>query len=66
MTAAQAIISATPGSIQNLRLWPYPERKTMRVAFELEPGTENVSEMRLVLQAGGRAISETWLNRWTP
>jgi periplasmic glucans biosynthesis protein len=66
VTAAQAVISATPGSIQNLRLWPYPERKTMRVAFELEPGTENVSEMRLVLQSGGRAISETWLNRWTP
>lgn len=66
VTAAQAIISATPGSIQNLRLWPYPERKTMRVAFEFEPGNENVSELRLVLQSGGQAISETWLNRWTP
>lgn len=66
VTAVQAAISANPGMIDQLRLWPYPERKTLRVAFELDPGAENVSEMRLTLQAGGRALSETWLNRWTP
>lgn len=66
ITALQAVISATPGAIHNLRLWPYPERKTVRVSFEVDPGTENYSEMRLVLQAGGQAVSETWLNRWTP
>ena len=48
------------------KLWPYPERKTVRVAFELDPGNENACEMRLVLEAGGKPISETWLYRWTP
>ena len=49
-----------------LRTWPYPERKTLRVAFELDPGNENACEMRLLLEAAGKPISETWLYRWTP
>lgn len=65
VTSAKPILSATPGAIHNLRLWPYPERKTMRVSFEMDPGNENVSELRLVLDSGGQPISETWLNRWT-
>jgi glucans biosynthesis protein len=36
------------------------------VAFELDPGNENACEMRLLLEAGGRPLSETWLYRWTP
>ncbi|HEY8383572.1 MAG TPA: glucan biosynthesis protein [Microvirga sp.] len=59
-------LTVGPGSIQNLRVWPYPDRKTLRVAFELDPGNENACEMRLVLEAGGKPISETWLYRWTP
>ncbi len=66
VTAVRAALSATPGTVSDVRLWPYPERKTLRVSFELDPGNENVSEMRLVLQVGGNAVSETWLNRWTP
>lgn len=60
------VISLGPGVIQNLKLWPYPERKTARIAFELDPGNENASEMRLILEADGKQISETWLYRWTP
>jgi glucans biosynthesis protein len=60
------VLTVGPGSIQNLKLWPYPERKAVRVAFELDPGNENACEMRLVLEAGGRPVSETWLYRWTP
>ncbi|WP_089175497.1 glucan biosynthesis protein [Bosea sp. AS-1] len=65
VAATRAAISTQPGTIQNVRLWPYPERKLMRVGFEVDPGNENLCELRLVLQAGGQAVSETWLNRWT-
>ena len=59
-------ITVGPGAIHNLKLWPYPERKMARVAFQLDPGNENASEIRLVLEANGKPISETWLYRWTP
>lgn len=65
VTATRALVTATQATVHGLRLWPYPERKTMRVVFEVEPGSENLSELRLVLDAGGQPISETWLNRWT-
>jgi glucans biosynthesis protein len=60
------ILTVGPGSVHNLRVWSYPERKVVRVAFELDPGNENACEMRLILEAGGKPISETWLYRWTP
>ncbi len=47
-------------------MFAYAERKTVRVSFELDPGNENACEMRLVLEAAGKPISETWLYRWTP
>jgi glucans biosynthesis protein len=59
-------LTASPGTIQGLRVLPYPERRTMRVSFDLDPGNENASELRLVLEAGKKPISETWLYRWTP
>lgn len=65
VAATRAAITTQPGTIQNIRLWPYPERKLMRVGFEVDPGNDNLCELRLVLQAGGQPVSETWLNRWT-
>ncbi len=62
----RSVLTVGPGAFHNLKLWPYPERKTVRVAFELDPGNENACEMRLILEAGGKPISETWLYRWTP
>jgi glucans biosynthesis protein len=62
----KANLSATPGNIHNQRLIPYPERKGARLSFELEPANDTLSELRLVLEAGGRPVSETWLFRWTP
>ncbi|RDI56782.1 glucans biosynthesis protein [Microvirga subterranea] len=62
----RSVLTVTPGTFQNLKNWVYPERKTVRVAFELDPGNENACEMRLILEAGGKPISETWLYRWTP
>jgi glucans biosynthesis protein len=60
------VLTVGPGSIQFLKVWPYPDRKTVRVSFELDPGNDNSCEMRLILQSGGKPISETWLYRWTP
>jgi glucans biosynthesis protein len=37
----------------------------MRVSFEVDPGNETLSELRLMLDAGGQPVSETLLNRWT-
>ncbi|NIX77567.1 glucan biosynthesis protein [Microvirga sp. c23x22] len=65
-TDMKPVLTVGPGNIQNVKLWPYPDRKTVRVAFELDPGNENACEMRLILEAGGKPISETWLYRWTP
>ena len=62
----KSILTVGPGTFHNVKLWPYPERKTVRVTFELDPGNENACEMRLILEAGGKPISETWLYRWTP
>jgi len=59
-------LTTNTGTILGLRLWPYPDRKFLRVGFELDPGNENACEMRLVLEAGGKPLSETWLYRWTP
>jgi glucans biosynthesis protein len=59
-------LTTSVGTIHGLRSWPYPDRKAMRVAFELDPGNENACEMRLVLETGGKPLSETWLYRWTP
>ena len=60
------MLTVAPGAVQNLRVWPYPERKVARVSFELDPGNENACEMRLILEMGGKPVSETWLYRWTP
>ncbi|WP_210489795.1 glucan biosynthesis protein [Microvirga antarctica] len=62
----RSVLTVGPGVFQNLKLWSYPERKAVRVVFELDPGNENACEMRLILEAGGKPISETWLYRWTP
>lgn len=49
-----------------LAWYPVPEAGITRVSFQLVPGAAEVAEMRLVLRdAGGRALSDTWLWRWT-
>ena len=42
------------------------EKKAYRVLFELDPAGANASELRLVLEAKGQRVSETWLYQWTP
>jgi glucans biosynthesis protein len=62
----RAGLSSGPGTIGNVKLWTYPDRKTVRVGFELDPGNEVACELRLLLQTAGKPLSETWLYRWTP
>lgn len=59
-------LSASPGRIVGYTPHPYPERRTLRIAFELDPGSERACELRLVLARAGRRLTETWLYRWTP
>jgi glucans biosynthesis protein len=40
--------------------------KAARVTFDVDAGNEPHTELRLVLESGGKPISETWLYRWTP
>ena len=61
-----ATLTATNGSISFVRTYARPERKAFRVLFELDPGNAEASELRLLLEAKGKPISETWLYRWTP
>ena len=59
------MLSASAGTIGQIRTFPSRERTTFRVLFDMDFGSEALSELRLVLQANGKPASETWLFRWT-
>ncbi|GEP11447.1 glucan biosynthesis protein [Methylobacterium gnaphalii] len=61
----RTLLIASPGTITRQAIYPYPERRTVRVVFELDAGGQPASELRLALKAGERQVSETWLYRWT-
>ncbi len=63
--AATADIQAAPGKIVSVRLFPYKDRHSVRVVFDLDPGSETYSELRLTLKVDNQPVSETWLYRWT-
>jgi periplasmic glucans biosynthesis protein len=63
--AAAVDIQANPGKIGAVRLFPYKDRRSVRVIFDLDPGSGAYSELRLVLKVDNQAVSETWLYRWT-
>ena len=65
--AAEAVasIEASPGQIVAIRLYPYKDRRSVRVVFDLDPGSDVYSEIRMVLKAQNQPVSETWLYRWT-
>lgn len=62
------VLIASPGRIvEGATRWiAHSRTRTVRVAFELDPGSERACELRLALKTGGRQITETWLYRWTP
>jgi glucans biosynthesis protein len=59
-------LSVFSGNVVSVRSYLYRERKLYRVVFEIDPGGEPQAEMRLVIEADGKPVSETWLYRWTP
>ena len=59
-------LTASAGSLTMVKTFQDHERKAFRVLFELDPRGAGSSELRLVLEAQGSRISETWLYRWTP
>lgn len=61
----RADLTAQPGAIASLRTFISRDRKRMRVVFDIDPAGD-ASELRLVLTADGKPVSETWLYRWTP
>lgn len=61
----RADLTASAGVIAALRTFISKDRKRMRVLADIDPPGES-AELRLVLTADGKPISETWLYRWTP
>ena len=63
--AATADVQASRGQSVSVRLFPYKDRRSVRVLFDLDPGSETYSELRLALKVNDQPASETWLYRWT-
>jgi glucans biosynthesis protein len=60
----KANVTAAGGKIAFVRIFPSDDKKSLKVFFELDPGNDLSSELRLVLEAQGKPVSETWLYRW--
>jgi periplasmic glucans biosynthesis protein len=58
-------VSAGKGTIANVSGEAVAPTHQYRASFELDPKREDAVELRLVLVGGGKAVSETWLYRWT-
>ncbi|RBP16921.1 glucans biosynthesis protein [Roseiarcus fermentans] len=63
--AAVADLHASNGKISFVQCFPFKDRRSVRVMFDLDPGSESFSELRLTLNLDNQAVSETWLYRWT-
>ncbi|QOW23956.1 glucan biosynthesis protein G [Lysobacter sp. H23M47] len=62
----RAEVQASAGRVANVVAQPGAVAGTWRIAFELDPGSEPVIELRArLLGADGSPLSETWLYRWT-
>jgi glucans biosynthesis protein len=61
-----ARVTTATGAIMSSRLMLARHEKAARVTFDVDAGAEPHTELRLLLESGGRPISETWLYRWTP
>jgi glucans biosynthesis protein len=59
-----ASVEASAGKIENLVVQLNPSISGIRCAFELQPETHAVSELRLTLKTAPKTVAETWLYRW--
>lgn len=60
-----AQVSASAGTISNVVVRRHLEIEGIRCSFELDPGSADLIELRVVLKRSERVISESWLYRWT-
>ena len=60
-----ADVSARPGTVSNVVVRRHPAISGLRCSFELETGSADLIELRLVLKSTERVVSESWLYRWT-
>jgi glucans biosynthesis protein len=58
-------VGTSAGTVSNAVVQHNPEIDGVRCSFELQPGSAELVELRLVLKKNGRQVSETWLYRWT-
>lgn len=63
-TTPQAEIWNGAGKVSGVSVSPNPHVGGWRVAFDLETDGNQVHELRCLLRAGGRQVSETWSYQW--
>jgi glucans biosynthesis protein len=56
---------SSAGSVLNARAHRIEGTDLYRASFELDPGREDIIELRLVLTSNGKPWGETWLYRWS-
>jgi len=56
---------SSAGEVLHARGHAVTQNSVYRVSFELDPGREDVVELRVVARSGGKPWSETWLYRWS-
>jgi glucans biosynthesis protein len=61
-----AKVSTDKAKMRNVVSHPNPETGGTRVSFQLAPGGEKAVELRAQLFRGDDALSEVWMDRWTP
>jgi glucans biosynthesis protein len=62
----KARVTFDKGKVSNVVTHPNPEIGGIRVAFQVAPGNEKSLELRAQLFRGDDALSEVWMDRWTP
>ena len=60
-----ARVEASNGAVSTAVVQANPDVSGWRVSFSFDPKGAESSELRLVLVANDKAISDTWLYRWT-
>lgn len=64
--APQHEIWSSAGKVSGVSVAPNPHVGGWRVGFDLEPGGDQVHELRCLLRRNGRQVSETWSFQWHP
>src|SRR4029077_4132286 len=59
-------VSFDKGKVRNVVTHSNPEIGGTRLSFQLAQGSEKAVELRAQLFRGDDAVSEVWMDRWTP